>query len=247
MIKGNFYLSQAQMQVNAKEFYEYMLSDFNIYAISAMLGNIETESTINPGIWEGLKPNNSKGFGLVQWTPATKLFDWLDNKGLPHDSSVGQMDRIIYEKNKQGVQWLNTSKYPYSFQEFANWIRPETQTIEDCVKMLADMFLRNYERPATIPQPQRGVQAWKWYQFLNDIVPNPDPTPDPEPEPPEPEPEPYEIKYLRLEWGNMVIAIQTDKSKILPASKCLIFNSFIKYKDTYFWNAGRNIYKKILK
>lgn len=250
MITGNFYLTQAQMQTNAIEFGEYMRSEFNIYAMSAMLGNMETESTINPGIWEGLKPkaDYSNGFGLTQWTPATKLFSWLDDKGFPHDSAKGQMDRIIYEKNNPGTQWLKTSKYPYSFAEFAQWQRPDTQSTEDCVKMLADMFLRNYERPATIPQPARGVQAYKWYQVLEgqpDPPPNPNPNPEPEPDP-KPEPEPEDINYIRIEWDGMVIGIGKNKSFVLPLTSVIISKgSFIKYKDVFYWLYGGGIYKKI--
>lgn len=48
-----------------------------------MLGNMETESTINPGIWQSLNSGNaSGGFGLTQWTPATKYINWANNNGL---------------------------------------------------------------------------------------------------------------------------------------------------------------------
>lgn len=41
-----------------------------------MLGNMQQESGINPGIWEVL-PNANFGYGLVQWTPAIdKFFSW---------------------------------------------------------------------------------------------------------------------------------------------------------------------------
>ena len=39
-------------------------------------GNMEAESGITPGKWE-VPEEDSKGFGLVQWTPATKFIDEL--------------------------------------------------------------------------------------------------------------------------------------------------------------------------
>ena len=52
MISNNKYLTQGEMESNAKEIYTY-LSDkgWTINAISGMLGNMQRESTINPGLW----------------------------------------------------------------------------------------------------------------------------------------------------------------------------------------------------
>lgn len=57
------------------------------------------------------------------------------------------------------------------------------------IKMLADMFLRNYERPKDKNQPIRGEMGWYFWQKLyngEDIEPKPDPPPEP-PEPPDPD------------------------------------------------------------
>ena len=76
MISNNKYLSQGEMESNAKEIYTY-LSDkgWTLNAISGLLGNMQRESTINPGLWQSLKEGNySGGYGLVQWTPASKYW-----------------------------------------------------------------------------------------------------------------------------------------------------------------------------
>lgn len=56
MISNNKYLTQGEMESNAKEIYTY-LSDkgWTINAISGLLGNMQRESTINPGLWQSLK------------------------------------------------------------------------------------------------------------------------------------------------------------------------------------------------
>lgn len=155
----NAYLTLEEMTVNA----QYILNDllgkgWTKEAVCGMLGNMETESTINPGIWQGLAEGNmSMGFGLVQWTPASKYTDWADAEGYVWGDIVGQLTRIQYEIDNE-IQWIATSEYPMSFSEF----KASTQTPE----YLADAFLKCYERPANQNQPERGTQARYWYDNL---------------------------------------------------------------------------------
>ena len=75
-IAGNRYLNTAEMQNNARVFRGRGLSiGWSSNAIFAMLGNIQAESGINPGIWENLTPY-AGGYGLTQWTPYTKYSEW---------------------------------------------------------------------------------------------------------------------------------------------------------------------------
>ena len=70
-ISGNRYLSLSEMQNNVDIIHYFFRSaGWTDNAIAAMLGNMQSESTINPGIWEGLDPY-AGGYGLVQWTPYT--------------------------------------------------------------------------------------------------------------------------------------------------------------------------------
>ena len=91
---GNRYLSLEEMTVNANYIYSYFSSrGWTKESISAMLGNMQRESTINPGIWQNLdEGNTSLGFGLVQWTPATNYFDWCDSMGYEY----GAMDSNLH-------------------------------------------------------------------------------------------------------------------------------------------------------
>ena len=80
MISGNRWITLAEALENAREVYDYLAGStvtgrWTSYAVCAMLGNMWTESHVNPGIWQNLDAGNTDlGFGLVQWTPATKLF-----------------------------------------------------------------------------------------------------------------------------------------------------------------------------
>jgi hypothetical protein len=158
-ISKNDFLSQSEMDNNAKEVFRFFSGrGWTLNAIAGMLGNMHTESTINPGIWQNLDYGNSSlGYGLVQWTPMTKLSDWLFANGYA-DTGDNQCLRIIYELNS-GLQWISTSEYPMSFQEFS--------TSTQSPSYLADAFLKCYERPADQNQPNRGTQAEYYYQLLS--------------------------------------------------------------------------------
>ena len=157
-ISGNRYLSMNEMTANAQEVMNQLTSrGWTKNAVAGMLGNMQSESTINPGIWESLSPNVNRGFGLVQWTPATKLISWAGGQGLDYTSGDVQLQRIEWEvANHQ--QWIATSQYPMSFQEF----KVSTLTPE----YLAQVFLPNYARPLNPNQPIRSTQARHWYDTL---------------------------------------------------------------------------------
>lgn len=155
---GNRYLSIAEMTVNAKFIYDYLtIRRWSKNSIAGMLGNMQTESTINPGIWQNLYPTPSNGYGLVQWTPSTNYTNWANARGYPNDSMVGQLERIEYEL-QQGLQWIMTSDYPLTFTQF--------KFSNESPEYLAQAFLRNYERPANQNQPIRSSQARYWYDIL---------------------------------------------------------------------------------
>ena len=116
-IKGNKYLTIGEMQNNASIIYPYLLNKgWSKEAISGMMGNIQKESTVNPGIWQNLTVGTG-GYGLVQWTPATNWTNWADIHGYAHDDGYGQLEWIDTETIPFG-QWIPTAQYPETFTEF---------------------------------------------------------------------------------------------------------------------------------
>lgn len=156
---GNRFLSLEEMTVNAQYILDYLGGrGWTKNAVCGMLGNMQTESTINPAIWQNLDSGNmSMGFGLVQWTPASKYIDWANANSFPYEEMDSNLKRIEYEV-EAGLQWSATGDYPLSFQEF----KISTETPE----YLGQAFLRNYERPADQNQPARSTQARYWYDNL---------------------------------------------------------------------------------
>lgn len=167
----NAYLTEAEKQGNVSEARKKFMS-FEIKPMAAMFGNMDYESNINPAIYQNLKPNLKAGYGLVQWTPASDIQNWLRSQGFPITDGNAQCERINYEMHN-GLQWIATTKYPYSFKQFS---KLKDKSIED----LTEMFMRNYERPrlSTANLTERIKRAKKWLAFLDGEFP-PDPT-DPE-------------------------------------------------------------------
>lgn len=163
-ISSNAYLDEPSKQNNAQLFYRYFIRNgWTLQAICGALGNIEKESTINPGIWGDLSPwgeTDGHGYGLVQWTPYTRITDWLTSHGYDIGSGEGQCAKLLEEVLHPEIEntWHPTTQYPLSFTDFISSTEsPET---------LAQAFLYNYERPADLNQPDRSEFARKWYTYL---------------------------------------------------------------------------------
>lgn len=160
-------LTEEESKKNWLAFWQFFKSKgWTANAVSGILGNSYFESTVNPNRWEGdipfAEPVSSRGYGLVQWTPWTKIIDWLTEKGYYPDVSkfgIGECERIQWEmENNQ--QWIATATYPESFRDFSTSTKdPYTLAIE---------FLANYERPADPNQPQRGTKAREIYDYIKD-------------------------------------------------------------------------------
>lgn len=162
-IKGNRYLDASEMQNNAFIVYSTMYyRGWTLNAVCGMLGNMQSESSINPGIWQNLTPNPSLGWGLVQWTPSTNFTDWAAANGYENDDGDAQLKWIDEETVPVG-QWIPTAAYPISFDEF----KQSTNTPEN----LASAFLLNFERPEVPVEEQRRQQARAWYEYLKDMNP----------------------------------------------------------------------------
>lgn len=172
-ITGNRALNTAEMENNAEEVWDFFKSrGFTLESVCGMLGNMWRESNVNPGVWQSYKVNYRMGYGLVQWTPATNVTNWLKQNGFPLDSGEGQCQRIIFEK-ENGLQYYKTKSYPLSFSQFAS----STESVEYLVRT----FFANYERGKASSAAMDDRIKWGvyFYNYLKDGS-----TSDPPPEEP---------------------------------------------------------------
>lgn len=193
VVSRNGFLSKAERTENAEYILGYLLSKgWTRNAICGMLGNMESESTINPGIWESLRPF-WRGYGLVQWTPYTKYKNWADQRGIDYKDMNSQLARIEYEV-ENNLQWFGGMSDTMTFAQF-------TQS-KASPEYLAKVFIKTYEHPADSDQPIRGTQARYWWDNLSDSggeidpIDPPDPI-DPIPDPP-PRPRPQKVEHVAL-------------------------------------------------
>lgn len=179
---GNTYnssntLTQSEQELNATYIWNYLRDQgWTMNAVAGILGNMQSESAINPGRWQNdivmpTDPTDS-GYGLVQWTPYTKYTNWVQGDPSTMDNNLS---RIIYEVSNN-LQWIPTTQYNYSFSDFTH--------STDTPYNLGMAFLANYERPLNPNQPQRGQQAERWYQFLEGVIP----------------PQPTQVKKKKFPW-----------------------------------------------
>lgn len=130
-------LNNAQMVVN-----HFVGSDWTKEALAAICGNMRHESSINPNMYEyGYAWEDNRGYGLVQWTPRSKYWDWAVAAGLDPAMGDSQLARIDYEVDNN-IQWIPRSDYGnMTFAQFrqnaGGW----------SVEYLTEAFTWSYERP----------------------------------------------------------------------------------------------------
>lgn len=129
-------------------------------SIAGMLGNIDWESMgIQPNLAEigGDFPND--GYGIVQWTPATKLINWCNINGLDYTTLDAQVKMIEHEQI-DGIQLTPSATYSQTWDDFVG--------ITD-IELATRVFVTNYERPASISSTIsiRLGYANYWYNILN--------------------------------------------------------------------------------
>lgn len=73
--KETAYLTESERKHNANFIFDYFRAQgWTKESIAGMLGNIEVESTINPGLWQGREVpvdiyTTDKGYGFSRWCP----------------------------------------------------------------------------------------------------------------------------------------------------------------------------------
>ena len=206
--KNSYGITVEEMQPNAQYIWQYFGSrGWTMNAVAALIGNMQEESKLSPAVWEGCRTdcttaggtqltstgrNFKNGFGLVQWTPATKFFNWCENTGstgnangtgtvLPFYDMDTQLKRIEAEVEISEKSWV---------EGLSQWMKKESKgydlTFKDFITStkdaywLAGAFAFCYERPArstgTIAEQNalrkdRGEYANYWYSYLSGAAP----------------------------------------------------------------------------
>lgn len=167
---GAYSRDSVEAQENVMKMVEVLAPlGWTINAIAALAGNQAYESGFNPWRWESDTVNLSRGYGLFQYTPATKYIQSAVAAGYAGFQpnypmgSGGQDDgtaQLLFMHNNVDGGYISTNAYPLSMQAF----RMSTQSPD----YLASAWLYNYERPAdpSATEPGRRADALWWYDWL---------------------------------------------------------------------------------
>lgn len=151
---------------NADEIISYFNGlGFTNEAIAGLLGNMEHESYLNPGQQEiGYDGSTSRGYGLIQWTPATNLINVIGSEWYRGDLQI----QFINEEGSTSA-WIPTERFPYSWSEFSQLTDYEEATMAYAIER---------ERAGVSAFEARIEYADFWYNYILNNPPTP-PTPTP--------------------------------------------------------------------
>lgn len=182
---------------NATEIWNYFRSlGYSEQATAGILGNAQYESTLNPAQWEygGYVGNLSAGYGLFQWTPASRYVNlYCNTYGYSRLLGSHQVEWVETQTigGLDGDQW-NGVVAPYTWAEFKVSIYTPTD--------LAYAFCRNWERGGW--NTMRATNAEYWYNYF---------TGSPPPQPPDPPPPPPVTGTRIPIW--LFVKLTVDKQK----------------------------------
>ena len=186
----------SEQEDNAREIWNILVHDnsWTENSASAVLGNLQAESYINPGQWELYQNYDTQlGMGLGQWTPATKVSDFIGG-GIDPTTSQGreemadgnkQMELLISTPSQYSTNYLNpdgSSTYydetglPYisNMTDFSQ----SNESIEDLTKLWAICWERPRNTYYASSISDRIQNANYWYNILHGSTPpGPGPTP----------------------------------------------------------------------
>ncbi|MCL2638160.1 MAG: phage tail tip lysozyme [Oscillospiraceae bacterium] len=170
-------LSESQKISNAEYIHRVLKEQgWSTQAIAALLGNIEKESGFNPAAYE-VPGNKNRGYGLIQWTPATPFLSHFGINEVEADEMALNSPSILIDMQLEFLtltsttscydtrQWYPTmrffSPYEMSFNSFI--------TSTNCPRELASVFHSHYERSADSEDGIRGRadSAEKWFNYFN--------------------------------------------------------------------------------
>lgn len=167
---GAYSRDSVEAQENVMKMVEVLAPlGWTINAIAALAGNQAYESGFNPWRWESDIVNTANGYGLFQYTPATKYINSSVADDYPgfqpnYPMGAGGQDdgtaQLLFMHNNVDGGYIPTSAYNLSMQQF----RESTMSPD----YLASAWLYNYERPhdPSATEAGRRADALWWYDWL---------------------------------------------------------------------------------
>lgn len=221
-IQRNTHLTQAETVNNGNIVASFFLArGWDRTSVAALCGCMQQESQINPQLWQEGMPEwgEETGYGLVQWTPASRLVTKCDvwHLGNYQDGTV-QLKCLWGEyttTDSDYQEWWIRSGWYLSFSDWAH------NTPGYSAEVLAYYFVNNYLRPFDPANPNYGTYAKQWAQYMESGEFPDTPTPDPGPAPgPSPTPggqidvkNPTNLVWLLKGWGGRRYELSVNRRR----------------------------------
>ncbi len=207
---------------NASEIWRTLVNTYGWTenSASAVIGNFQHESALNPGQFEhGKNYSMSDGFGLGQWTPATKISNYIGSTN-KNDMADGakQMLYFLASPGQYSTYFLNpdgSSRYysetglPY-ITNMADFSRSNAS-----IEKLTKLWAICWERPGSA-EYHRSISARIDYatHWFNEFSGSPTPpTPPDPPIPPEPPTPPRPPKPIDAQTFFYIMMILKRRKK----------------------------------
>lgn len=195
-VYGEYARESGQAQNNALLSWAILgeLYGWTLQAFCGYWGNVGAEGGYNPWRWEWDQVPNTygslaSGYGLVQWTPATKYIN-AENQRIYGNRGYGP--NFLNQRGSYDDGWAQTHFMEFNEGQWSsnvyNMTYSEYKHSTADPRDLAEIWLRSFEKPE-VPNPgPRRSNAEYWWNFITSGAPiGPDqPSPDPPPLPPEP-------------------------------------------------------------
>jgi hypothetical protein len=187
-----------EQQTNARYIWQYLGSrGWSLNAVAGILGNIQTESKMNPALLEktssvpwpadtsrssvkryanGYRAVKGRfpGYGLTQWTgkseSCSSFDDWDNHKLIKWCDNNGKDPTDIDSQLDRIIYEMEHNIQFGKTNAYPMTFR-EFSVSTLPASYLGKAFLRNYERPANPNYEKRGQQAEYWYNYLISYTP----------------------------------------------------------------------------
>ncbi len=177
-------LTAEQQEANALYIYQQLTErGWSKQAIAGLLGNIQQESHLNPGVWQ-VQNNTRLGYGLVQWDDGADFLNWQEGVVKNRPISIAEVNQLavddpttLIDMQLEYLIWSsNTDTHNLARRWFPTfgYGSPYKITYESYINSTADVaeltlvFHASYERSSDniTRLYNRIAYAEKWYQFL---------------------------------------------------------------------------------
>lgn len=168
-------LTDSQTKSNARYIYNFLIQKgFTKKSACAVLGNMEEESSFNPGAWQ-YQDDVDYGYSLLQWTKGIYFIQWLVDIDVIKTLAPVQVNNLANSSNNEKRQLLMDAALTFfmwtgdlsgDYFESSSWTFNKFKKSAESVDTLTKVFYEDYIRVNNGTLAERQRKANIWYNFF---------------------------------------------------------------------------------